>query len=208
MNLSGLMVITPPVVENRAEFYGMIHAALKGGADIIQLRLKPISPLKLMMFGRALLELTGEYNVPLIVDDVPLVAKEIGAAGVHVGKDDPDVKEIREQYGRKLIVGASGYCDVELVRQLEAQGADYVGFSSPYASVTKPSKSKCPLLDLNRAVKSVSIPVFAIGGITLDNVKSVLETGVAGVAVGAGIFYSGKDVEDTTRKFKELILNR
>ena len=74
--------------------------------------------------------------------------------------------------------------------------------------MTKPSKANCPLVDLNRAVKSVSIPVFAIGGITLDNVRNVLETGVAGVAVGAGIFFSGMDVEDTTKRFKELIANR
>ena len=153
-----------------------------------------------MLHARRVRELTGYYNIPLIIDDFPEVAVEVGAAGVHLGRNDPSVSKIRQEYGNKLIIGASAYCDPDLALKLQQDGADYVGFSTPFKSKTKSSAPECPLSAVTRARELLSIPIFMVGGITLENIDQVHQTRVEGFAVSWGLFGAG-DPEETARHF-------
>ena len=186
--LKGVMAITPPVVADRAAWLGMIEAVLHGGIRLLQLRLKPATPLQMLIHGRRVLDLVRRYDALLIVNDFPDVAIAIGADGVHLGRDDPRVQDVRRRYGSDLIIGASAYCDLDLALSLQHQGADYVGFSTPFASRTKPGAPDCPLTNVSRLVQALKIPVFLVGGIGLENQGIVRETKVAGVAVSWGLF--------------------
>ena len=200
--LHGMMAITPPVVADRVLWSGMIEAVLKGGARILQLRLKPATPMEVMLQARRVLELTRHYGIPLIIDDFPEVAAEVGADGVHLGKDDASVSEVRREYGKKLIIGASAYCDPELAVDLQHQGADYLGISTPFVSSTKKSAPSCPMSVVGRVKQSVSIPVFLVGGITLDNIDQVKRSGADGFAVSWALFGAG-DPQENAQKFVE-----
>ncbi len=180
-------------------FFEKIERAFEGGAEIFQLRLKGVSDDELLRVAEKVRRLTEKYGVLFIVNDNPLVAAKAGADGVHVGKGDFKVKEAREILGSDKIVGASSYDNVELGRQLEREGADYLGFSSPFASKTKPEKPLTPVEVLKEAVETITIPVFAIGGINDKNVEEVLELGVHGVAVISYIFDEGDPYENVKR---------
>ncbi len=186
--LNGVMAITPPVVADRAAWLGMIEEVLHGGVRLLQLRLKPATPLQMMIHGRRVLELARKYNALLIINDFPDVAVEIGAHGVHLGRDDPRVEDVRRRYGRHLIIGGSAYCDPNLALSLQRQGADYVGFSTPFASRTKPGAPDCPLSRARELVRVLDIPVFLVGGITPGNAATAHRTGVSGIAVSWGLF--------------------
>lgn len=198
--LQGVMAITPPIVADRVAWLGMIEEALRGGVDILQLRLKPATPLQLVIHGRRVLDLTRKYNVPLFIDDFPDVAVEIGAEGVHLGREDPSVADVRARYGSRLTIGGSAYCDPGLAMDLQEQGADYVGFSTPFVSNTKEDAPDCPLNNVSEAVKRLKIPIFLVGGIDQGNIELAQKTGVSGIAVSWGIFGQA-DPESAARQF-------
>jgi len=199
-SLQGVMAITPPVVADMIAWIGMIEEALRGGVQSVQLRLKPATPLQMVIQGRRVLELTRQYNVPLIIDDFPDVAMDLGAEGVHLGATDPGVADVRARYGNRLIIGGSAYCDPKRALTLQKQGANYVGFSTPFISGTKKDAPQCQLENVKKALSRLKIPIFLVGGINSDNIEIAKQTGVAGIAVSWGIF-GQDDPEMTARHF-------
>ena len=194
------MAITPPVVADRVIWLGMVEAALKGGVEILQLRLKPATPMEMMLQARRVLTLTRRYGIPLIINDFPEVAAEVGADGVHLGREDPQIGEVRKRYGKELIIGASAYCDPSRAMDLQQEGADYLGFSTPYVSKTKPDAPDCALDKARQVIAGVRIPVFMVGGITLDRMGELKSIGAQGFAVSWGLFGQG-DPETRARAF-------
>jgi len=186
--LKGLYVITDKKLIPRERFLETVEKAIRGGARIVQLREKKASREEIITLGKGLLEVTRRYGIPLIINDDPTLAKEIGADGVHLGKDDPPPQEARRVLGEGAIIGVSCYGDIERGLAAEKEGADYLAFGTPFYTPTKPERIPTPLEVLREAKKKLGIPIFAIGGITKETAPIVIETGVDGIAVITGVF--------------------
>ena len=176
---------------------------LMAGVRLVQLREKEAPREEIIQLGRAVLEVTRRYVALLIVNDHPSVAKEIGADGVHVGREDPPVAETRAMVGPDVIIGASCYGDVERAVAAEQAGADYVAFGTPFPSPTKTKRTDISLSIFQEAKRRVHVPVFAIGGITIQNAQQVIDAGADGVAIVSGVF-GAPDVEAAARALAQL----
>ncbi|HEX3034198.1 MAG TPA: thiamine phosphate synthase [Thermodesulfobacteriota bacterium] len=202
--LGGLYIITDKKLILRSNFIETVEKALRGGAKIIQLREKATPEKEIIKLGKELLEVTRKYSVPLIINDSPVLAKEIGVDGVHIGQYDMLIPEAREFLGNKTIIGVSCYGDIQRGLQAEREGADYVSFGTPFFTPTKPDRKPTPFEVLREAKRRITkIPVFAIGGITKENARSVLETGVDGICVITSVF-SSSDPEKASRELALL----
>ena len=203
--LKGLYVITDKKLIPRDSFASAVEEAIRGGASVVQLREKDTPEDEIIEIGKSLLKVTSEYGVPLIINDSAELAREIGADGVHLGEDDPDVAHARDVLGRDRIIGVSCYGKIERGINAERDGADYVAFGTPYFTPTKPERTPTSFDVLREAVKRIkSIPVFAIGGITSENAEEVLETGVDGIAVITSVFGT-PDPEGAARDLTQVI---
>jgi thiamine-phosphate pyrophosphorylase len=201
--LHGLYVITDTHLIPRARFVETVEAAVRGGATMVQLREKETLPEEVIRLGRDVLAVTRRYGALLIVNDHPTIAKEIGADGVHVGRDDPSLAEARAIVGPEAIIGASCYGDVNRAVAAEQAGADYVAFGTPFPSPTKAKRTDISLEIFQEAKQCVRVPVFAIGGITLANARQVIDAGADGIAIVSGVF-AAPDVEAAARALAQL----
>ena len=203
-NLSGLYVITDKKLIERDNFIEIVEKSIKGGARIVQLREKETFYDEIILLAKELLKVTKKYDVPLIINDSPEIARETGADGVHLGGDDTSIDNARSLLGSEAIIGVSCYNQIERGFNAVKSGADYVAFGTPYNTPTKPDREPTSIEILNKAVNLINIPVFAIGGITKDNAKPILETGVDGIAVITSVFGS-LDPETAARELANLI---
>jgi len=126
--------------------------------------------------------------VPLIVNDDPRLAWDIGADGVHLGQDDPPYEEARALLGPEATLGVSCYNSLDRAVSAQRIGADYVAFGRFFPSKTKPRAKQAPLALLREARRQLSIPIVAIGGITPENGSALIEAGADRVAVIEGVF--------------------
>ena len=131
--------------------------------------------------------LCREHGVPLIINDDAQLAADIGAEGVHLGRDDGSISQAREVLGDDAIIGVSCYNRIGLAKTAAQNGADYLAFGSVYQSGSKPGAVHCPLPLLGEA-RSLGLPVVAIGGITPDNGRAVIEAGADSLAVIGAVF--------------------
>jgi thiamine-phosphate pyrophosphorylase len=201
--LHGLYVITDTHLIPRERFVATVEAAVRGGATMVQLREKDTPHADMVRLGRDILAVTRRYGALLIVNDHPAVAKEIGADGVHVGRDDPPIPEARALLGAQAIIGASCYGSVERAVEAAQAGADYVAFGTPFPSPTKPKRTDISLDIFHQAKQRVTVPVFAIGGITITNAQQVIDAGADGIAVVSGVF-GAPDVEVAAQALTQL----
>jgi thiamine-phosphate pyrophosphorylase len=149
---------------------------IEGGVDLIQLRGKEKSTGELAHLAAELHDITFPSSTPLIVNDFPEIAAKIPVEGVHVGQDDDSISIARQKAGRKLIVGKSTH-SLEQARAAQSEGADYIGFGPIFATPTKPDYRPTGLSDIKQAHADLSIPIFCIGGINIDNLQQVIEAG-------------------------------
>ena len=200
--LSGLYAITPDEPDT-ARLVQAVDAVLRGGARLVQYRSKIGDPNFRIEQGAALLACCRRRGVPLIVNDGVELAARIGADGVHLGRDDDSVAHARRILGSGSIVGASSYDCLGLARQAQAAGADYVAFGSFFPSTVKPGAPRPQVELIARARRSLHVPVVAIGGISLQNAKPLIEAGAQMVAVISAIF-SAPDVRLAARALQQL----
>jgi len=206
--IKGLYIITDKRLITRDVFAETVEKAIKGGANIVQLREKDTPKNELISLGRKLLNVTKRLGVPLIINDRAEIAKEIEAEGVHLGQYDMSVQEAREILGDGAIVGVSCYNSIKRGIKALKDGADYLAFGTPFFTPTKPDREPTHLDVLREATRVFSnIPVFAIGGITIENAPLVLETGVDGITVITSVFGS-EDPELVSREFSSLFKNK
>jgi len=196
--ISGLYGIT---IDNDLDIQARVQAALKGGANIIQYRDKSYLPDREKIAER-LVELCHEYDAVLIINDDLDLALATNADGVHLGRDDLDVKAAREKIGDKII-GVSCYNKLELALEAEQQGADYVAFGRFFPSVTKPGAVPAETSLLQEAKAMLSLPIVAIGGITTENAKLLIQAGASSVAVIDGLF-NQQNIKKTAEEFSKL----
>ena len=176
------------IITDEAIAGGLTHAeiaerAIAGGADVIQLRDKVCGSRKLCQIGRALRTITLKTGTLFIVNDRLDVALACEADGVHLGQDDIRVDVARQIAPPGFIIGVSVGTIDEAIRA-EQDGADYLALSPVFSTASKndagPGRGLIVLREIRR---SVSVPVIAIGGITMDNVREVITAGADGVAV-------------------------
>ncbi|WP_281298099.1 thiamine phosphate synthase [Flavobacterium limnophilum] len=165
-----------------------IHQALDNGCDWIQMRFKYQKPKKTFALAEAIKFLCEEYLANFIVNDNVDLAKNFDADGVHLGLSDMGVAEAREILGKTKIIGATANTLEDIIRQVN-YGCDYIGLG-PF-QYTKTKNNLSPILGLEGYQSIISklkeqqiqIPIYAIGGITLENVDDLMTTGVHGIAV-------------------------
>jgi thiamine-phosphate pyrophosphorylase len=160
-----------------------VEYAIQGGAALIQYRDKHSDAHQSRRTARALLELCRTHAIPLIINDNALLAKEIGADGVHLGQDDAAIEEARHLLGPHALIGASCYADIGRALKAEAQGADYVAFGSFFPSISKPAANRAPISLLAVARAQLKIAICAIGGIADYNARPLIDAGADLVAV-------------------------
>ena len=164
-----------------------VKAALDGGITMLQLREKYLDEQEFAAEARAIKKLTSQYGIPLIINDNLNVALQCDADGLHIGQDDVPVAVARAALGRDKILGVSAHT-VGLAIAAEAAGADYIGTGAMFATATKDDAAAVSIDTLAEICRSVSIPVVAIGGVSVSNMASLFTTGIAGVAIVSAIF--------------------
>jgi thiamine-phosphate pyrophosphorylase len=177
----------------------VIESALTGGVDMVQYREKELSTEDFKETASKLLEITRGRGVPLIINDRVEVAAEIGAEGVHVGQEDLDCRKARQIVGDGKIIGVSAHNLKQALRAIEA-GADYLGVGPIYQTETKEIDYPRGLGLIEEIRRESPIPIFAIGGIRVENVAEVISAGASGVAVISAIV-SAEEIATTCRRF-------
>ncbi|MFH0946069.1 MAG: thiamine phosphate synthase [Planctomycetota bacterium] len=178
-------------------------AAVAGGVELIQIRLKSVTTKERIEFCRRLRKCCGTSCPPIIVNDDLEAAIGAEAAGVHVGQDDVPVAQARKQAGDRLIVGLSTHSPAQ-AEEAEAAGADYAGIGAIFPTETKQIEHLIGPEPLEELPGRVGIPVFAIGGVTLANLERIISRGCRKVAVSSAIL-EADDPEAAARTFHQRL---
>lgn len=200
--LRGVYAITPDE-KLLPRLSALVAAALAGGVRLVQYRNKIAPPPLRRAQAADLLRLCRACDAKLIINDDLALALEIGADGVHLGRDDGDMVAARAALGPEKILGVSCYADLDRAAVAAAAGADYLAFGSVYASPTKPHAPRAPLNLLSEARRRFALPVAAIGGITLENAHSTINAGADMLAVIADLF-DAMDITACARQYERL----
>lgn len=191
-----LLAITDDLRDGRDGLVARTTAAVRGGATMIQVRLKHATSRELVEVTRAII---GAVVVPVLVNDRADVALAAGAAGVHLGVDDLPVSAVRAFAPPGFLIGASFGGDDE---HAHTEGADYVGIGPVFTTISKPDAGEAIGADgLARLVARSRAPAVAIGGVTADNAGEVLRSGAAGVAVISSVL-GASDPEQAARALR------
>ena len=189
-----------------------IRMALEGGCRWIQLRMKDASAEEIIACAEEVIPLCHRHGAKFLLDDHVELVRQLGADGVHLGKNDMPVDEARKILGPDIIIGGTANTIEDIIR-LHKQGADYIGCGPFRFTTTK--KNLSPILGLD-GYKSIvlkmkelgiDLPIVAIGGITVEDIPAVMGTGVSGIALSGAILGAPDPVEMTARII-ETIDNR
>ena len=198
----GLYAITAPRHPDSARLLDEASAVLAGGARMLQFRDKSGDAGWRRTAAEALLDLCRDARIPLVINDDVALARAIGADGVHLGREDDDLVAARLALGPRAIIGASCYADLARARAAAAAGANYLAFGSVFESGNKPGARPAPL-EVFAAARTLGLPLVAIGGITPDNARGVLDAGADLLAV-IGALFEAPDPGDAARRFAAL----
>ena len=192
---------------NRYSYVDGARLALEGGCRWVQRRMKEATEAEFMAAAAEIGRLCKEHGATFVLDDHVEWVEKTGADGVHLGKNDMPIDEARKILGSDKIIGgtANTFEDVE---RLYRQGADYIGCGPFRFTTTK--KNLSPVLGLEGyqhivdQMKShgINLPIVAIGGILESDIKSILATGVSGIAVSGGILNAENPAEEMQRFLK------
>src|SRR5216110_2782800 len=155
---------------------------VEGCVDMIQLRGKGKSLDELTGYAARLHEITARSSTPLIVNDHAEIARRVPVEGVHVGQDDVLIEVARRKVGRAVLIGKSTH-SLEQALAAQREGADYIGFGPIFATPTKPDYAPIGLTNIRRVHAEISLPIFCIGGINIDNLQSVIDAGAKRVVM-------------------------
>jgi len=176
---------------------------IEGGVDVIQLRAKKSPVTRIVDLATYLHKITFAARVPLIVNDYAEVARRVPVEGVHVGQDDDSVAMARNKADRKIIVGKSTH-SLEQANAAERDGADYIGFGPIFATPTKPDYKPIGMKEITQVHADVTVPIFCIGGIKIDNLGEVMAAGGKRVAIVSGLLRA-PDIAKYARACKSLL---
>lgn len=181
---------------------GVVEDVLKSGATFLQLREKIQGHEEIVEMAKKLQALCKKYKVPFVVNDDIMAAKEMDADGVHIGQSDMEYTKAREILGPDKIIGVSAG-NLQEAKEAERVGADYIGVGAVFHTDTKKDATSLTMDQLKEICQAVSIPVVAIGGISVDNALELNGTGVDGICVISAIFGS-ENPSEATKKLLDL----
>jgi thiamine-phosphate pyrophosphorylase len=199
----GLYAITDNLLIPRGELTRRVSLAISGGAAIIQYRDKGAASSSNLDEVASLAVLCRQHGTPLIINDDVELAAVVGAAGVHLGRDDDSLQAARARLGTGAIIGISCYNDLQRARQAVQAGADYVAFGRFYPSHSKPEAVLAEPALLARAAAELARPIVAIGGITPANGQALLAAGASMLAAIHGVF-GQPDIAAAARRYADL----
>ena len=200
--LHGIYAITDPVLCG-AKLNEKVLAAIEGGIRILQYRNKQAARDIQHEEASNLLALCRQHDVLFIINDDVELAADIAADGVHLGQQDRALIKARQHLGKDKIIGISCNNRFDYALAAQHQGADYVAFGRFFPSQTKPQAPQADMFLLQRASTELQLPVVAIGGITPDNGRQLIEAGADMLAVIHGIF-AQDDVRQAAQRYAEL----
>ena len=190
----------------RYSYLDSIQLALEGGCRWIQLRMKDAIDDEVRPIAVEAQKLCRHYNAKFIIDDRVALVRELGADGVHLGKNDMPIHEARQILGPDYIIGGTANTFEDAKAHYEAS-ADYIGCGPFRFTTTK--KKLAPVLGLDgyrhiiqqMRAANITIPVVAIGGITKDDIPAILQTGITGIALSGTVLHA----DDPIAEMKHII---
>jgi thiamine-phosphate pyrophosphorylase len=201
MGAARLYVITPD--REPDALVELARAAVRGGADIIQLRQKTLPRGELLRLAARLREVTLHAGALLIVNDHVDVAVAAGADGVHLGPDDLTLASARKVGGPSLMVGASAWTPAG-AQAAVAAGADYIGCGPAFPTSVKKEKEVIGPGGVHAVASAVGVPVFAIGGIDETNLAQLTALGLRRICV-IGAVANAVDPEAMARRLRTML---
>ena len=190
----------------RYSYLDSIQLALEGGCRWIQLRMKDATDDEVRPIAIEAQKLCRHYNATFIIDDRVALVRELGADGVHLGKNDMPIREARQILGPDFIIGGTANTFEDAKAHYEAS-ANYIGCGPFRFTTTK--KKLAPVLGLDgyrqiiqqMRAANINIPVVAIGGITKDDIPAILQTGITGIALSGTVLRA----DDPIAEMKHII---
>lgn len=187
----------------RCDWDMVIRGALNAGVDLVQLREKTLSDRELMTLGKKARDLMREAGALFIMNDRPDLAVLLDADGVHVGQDELTVREARRIVGPDRLIGVSTHT-IEQARQAVEDGANYLGVGPVFSSATKNFSQLAGLDFVRQVAEEITLPWFAIGGISPETLPELLSAGAQRIAVSHAVCGSSEPGEAALR-LKEAI---
>ncbi len=188
--------ITPEDVKD------LTFKVLRGGADVLQLRSKRWDRGTIVSVADTVYPISKDFGIPFIINDYVDIA--VNYDGVHVGAGDVPYEKARNVLGEDKIVGVSCYGSLTMALRMQEAGADYVAFSSPYPSPTKPDKDVTSIDLIREAARVLRIPFYVIGGIDETRAGELVRAGAYGVAVVSAVL-KARDPEEAARRIRDAV---
>jgi thiamine-phosphate pyrophosphorylase len=203
----GLYAITDSTLIPPGQLLTCVAQAIAGGATVIQYRNKLAPDHERHREAAALATLCNRHTVPLLINDDADLAAAVGASGVHLGKTDAPIRQVRQRLGPEAIIGVSCYNDLGRAIAAAQAGADYVAFGRFFPSRSKPDAVQADVPLLSHARQQLELPIVAIGGITPGNGQSLLAAGANLLAAIHGVF-GQPDIRAAAARYADLFHNR
>lgn len=200
-------------ITHQTERYSYLEGALlalKGGCKWIQLRMKGASQEEVIEVGKPLREYCTEYRATMIIDDHVELVKVLNADGVHLGQKDMPITEARALLGQEYIIGGTANTLDEIRRHYQ-DGVDYIGCGPFRFTTTK--ERLAPTLGLEGYRKllegmeqeGINVPLVAIGGITIEDIRPIMRLGISGIALSSSVLSASNPSEAVKNILNEMI---
>lgn len=202
-----LYLLTPAAID-AVSFADTLKRAIDAAPEIVgavQLRLKDVSDDDFIRAAETLMPVCHAFDLPLIINDRPDIAANVGADGVHIGQDDADYATARELLGADAIIGVTCHASRDLAIEAGDKGADYVAFGAFFPSASKETKHQADPEILEAWSSMTIVPCVAIGGITAENCPPLVAAGADYLAVIGCIWSHPDGPEAGVRAFTEAL---
>ena len=199
-----LYLITPVKLEPKSFAETLKRALDAGDVASLQLRLKGVSDDDIRCAVEGLMPVAQRAGAAFILNDRPDLAAELRCDGVHVGQDDASYDEAREMVGRDAIVGVTCHNSRHLSIHAAEAGADYVAFGAFFPTATKEPKEMAEIETVRWWSEMMVVPCVAIGGITVENCKPLIDAGADFLAVSSGVWDHPDGPAAAVRAFNAL----
>ena len=199
-----LYLISP--LDVGGDFPAKLELALSAGpVAAFQFRVKGVDQHEAAALAEPLQAICAAHDVAFIVNDSVALAKRLKADGVHLGQGDGDVREARELLGPDAQIGVTCHNSRHLAMEAAEAGADYVAFGAFYPTETKHVDHVAELDTLQKWSMVTEVPCVAIGGVTPDNAKPLIDAGADFLAVSSGVWNHPKGPADAVKAFNALL---
>lgn len=201
-----LYLITPPAIADVEGFAVTLDAALAAGeVAALQIRLKPATAAQVRAAVSTLAPVARRHGVAVLLNDDPVLAKETGCDGVHVGQGDMDLAQARRVMGPDAMIGVTCHDSRHLAMEAAEAGADYVAFGAFFPTSTKAVEHRAELDTLSIWQETMEIPCVAIGGVTVETAASLAEAGADFIAVSAGVWEHPDGAAGAVKAFNAVL---